>query len=200
MGPSTSFFVFFALLLAVGSYARLHPVVHPIENQTQIGLVSPDVIAKACEPSLEKAFCISVLKSQLISDVKNLKQATFVALQAAWREAVATAELIKITRQREEEKDVVEDTIEEETLADCSQSYSSIVDMLADASSALSTEPASDVRVQIQAAMTTAETCAASINAGKKTRQVEEVAKRNENVIKFCSNALSVYNVYSKGH
>lgn len=96
-------------------------MMHPIENQTRT--VSSDVTAKACEPSMEKDFCISVLKTQSIGDIKNLKQATFVALQNASCEAVATAELIKITRQKEEEKDVVEDTIEEETLANCSQSY-----------------------------------------------------------------------------
>lgn len=39
-----------------------------------------------------------------------------------------------------------------------------------------------------------------SISAGKKTRQVEEVAKKNENVRKLCSNALSIYNVYAKGN
>ncbi|KAL7597208.1 hypothetical protein Lser_V15G27598 [Lactuca serriola] len=197
MGPSTCFFVFFSLFL--GAYARLHPVMHPIENETRT--VSPYVIAKACEPSMEKDFCILVLKTQSIGDIKNLKQANFVALQTALREAVATAELIKITRQKEEEKDVVEDTIEEETLADCSQSYSSIVDMLADATSALLTGPDQlDVGVQILAAMTTAETCGKSISAGKKTRQVEEVAKKNENVKKLCSNALSIYNVYAKGN
>ncbi|KAI3787690.1 hypothetical protein L2E82_00025 [Cichorium intybus] len=198
MSPSTCILVLSSLFVA--AYARIHPVMHPFVNHTRTGLVSPDVIAKACEPSLEKAFCVSVLKFQTISDVNDLKQATFVALQAASGEAVATSELIKVTRQKEEEKDVVEDTIEEETLADCSQSYASIVDMLADATNALLTGPESDVRVEIQAAMTTAETCAKSINAGKKTRQVDEVAKKNENVRRFCSNALGIYNVYAKGH
>lgn len=173
-------------------------MVHPIQNQTRAGIVSPDVIAKACEPSLEKAFCVSVLKAQTVSDVSDLKQASFVAIQAASGEAVATSTMIKAARQREENKDVVEDEIEEETLADCANSYTSIVDMLADATSALLTGPEKDVTVVVNAAWTTADTCEKSIAGGKKSRLVEEVAKKNENVKKFCSNALSVYEVYAK--
>ncbi|GKA91599.1 putative invertase inhibitor [Tanacetum coccineum] len=198
---STCLFLAFALLVTITAGARLHPVVHP--NQNQSGgpkVVSPEIVAKACEPSPDKAFCVSVLKSQTVSDVKDLKQAAFVALQAASREAVATSEFIKVARQKQEDKEVVEDEIEEETLADCSQSYINIVEMLADATSALLTGPEKDVTVEINAALTTAETCDGSISGGRKSRQVEEAAKMNKNMQKFCENAFSIYNVYAKGH
>lgn len=178
----------------------MHPVMHPMQNLPRLAVVSPDVVSKACEPSSDKALCVSVLKSQKISDVNDLKQATFVAIQSASQEAVATSEMIKVTRQKEENKEVEEDEIEEETLADCAMSYISIVEMLADATSALLTGPQTDVTVEVKAALSTAETCEMSIAGGRKSPQVEEVAKKNGNVKKFCSNALGVYDVYAKGH
>ncbi|KAI3676586.1 hypothetical protein L1987_86197 [Smallanthus sonchifolius] len=169
-------------------------------HQAQTGVVSPDVVAKACEPSAEKALCVSVLKSQA-SDVNDLKQAAVVAIQAASGEAVTTSEMIKAARKREENKEVVEDGIEEETLADCAMSYIYLVEILANASGALSAGPGTNVNVKdkVTEAVTAAETCEKSIAGGRKSPMVEEVAKKNENVRKLCSNALSVYNVYASG-
>ncbi|KAM0064588.1 putative pectinesterase inhibitor domain-containing protein [Helianthus debilis subsp. tardiflorus] len=197
----TSLTCFLILLsLYVTAYARINPLIHPAQSQPRTGLVSPDVVAKACEPSPNKALCVSVLKSQTIGYVNDLKQAAYVAIQVASSEAVATSEMIKATRRREEDKDVVEDGIEEETLADCAMNYISLVEILSDAASALMTGPESDVMIEVKAAMTTAETCEKSIASGRKSPMVEEVAKKNENVRKFCSNALSVYNVYATQH
>ncbi|KAI3676587.1 hypothetical protein L1987_86198 [Smallanthus sonchifolius] len=199
MTPSTCFFLL--LPLYVTTYARIHPLIHdPFQDQPRTGLINPEVVAKACEPSSEKPLCVSVLKSQTISDVNDLKQAAFVAIQTASLEAVTTSEMITAARKREENKDVVEDGIEEETLADCAMNYISLVEILADAASALMTGPETDVVVEVKAAMTTAETCEKSIAGGRKSRMVEEVAKKNENVRKLCSNALGVYNVYATGH
>ncbi|KAI3742820.1 hypothetical protein L1987_60516 [Smallanthus sonchifolius] len=167
-------------------------------HQARTGVVSPDVVSKACEPSSEKALCVSVLKSQT-SDVNDLKQAAVVAIQAASGEAVTTSEMIKAARKREENKEVVEDGIEEETLADCAMSYISLMEILANASGALSAGPGTDVKDKVTEAVTTVETCEKSIAGGRKSPMVEEVAKKNENVRKLCSNALSVYNVYVTG-
>ncbi|XP_076952213.1 uncharacterized protein LOC143625877 [Bidens hawaiensis] len=188
------------LSLHVTAYARINPLIHPAQTKPRTGLVSPDVVAKACEPSQEKALCVSILKSQAIGDVNDLKQAAYVAIRTAEGEAVTTSEMIKAARRREENKDVVEDGIEEETLADCAMNYISLVEILADAASVLMTGPEADVKVEMNAALTTAETCEKSIAGGRKSPMVEEVAKKNENVRKFCSNALSVYNVYATRH
>ncbi|KAK1426720.1 hypothetical protein QVD17_15399 [Tagetes erecta] len=198
MAPSTCFFLL--LSLHVVACTRIHPLIHPTPDQQRTGLVSPDVVAKACEPSPDKALCVSILKSQTISDVNDLKQAAFVAIKMASGEAVSTSEMIKEVRKREEDKDEGEDGIEEETLEDCAMSYISLVEILDDAASALMNGPATDVVIEVKAAITTAETCEKSIARGRKSPMVEEVAKKNENVRKFCSNALSVYNVYAKGH
>ncbi|XP_071718226.1 uncharacterized protein [Rutidosis leptorrhynchoides] len=192
--------VFLLFSLYVTTYARVHPVVHPAQTLPRPAAVKPDVVSKACDPSVDKALCVSVLKSQKFSDVNDLKQATFVAIQTASQEAVATSEMIKATRQKEENKEVEEDEIEEETLADCAMSYLSIVEMLADATSALMTGPQTDVTVDVKAALSTSDTCEMSIAGGRKSRQVEEVAKKNANMKKLCSNALGVYDVFAKGH
>ncbi|XP_071688000.1 uncharacterized protein [Rutidosis leptorrhynchoides] len=191
---------FLLLSLCVTTYAKVHPVIHPAQTLSRPADVKPDVVSKACEPSVDKALCVSVLKSQKFSDVNDLKQATYVAIQAASQDAVATSEMIKATRLKEENKEMEEDAIEEETLADCATSYLGIVEMLANATSALMTGPQTDVTVDLKAALTTSEACELSIAGGRKSRQVEEVAKKNENVKKFCSNALAVYDVFAKGH
>ncbi|KAK1426719.1 hypothetical protein QVD17_15398 [Tagetes erecta] len=191
-------FLIILLSFYVTAYARIHPLMHPAQNQPKNS--SPDIVAKACEPSTEKDLCVTVLKTQSISDVNDLKQAAFVAIQTATGEASATSELIKAARKREENKEVVEDGIEEETLADCAMSYISLVEILGHASNALMNGPEKDVLNEVKEAMTTAELCDKSIAGGRKSPMVEEVAKKNENVRKLCSNALSVYNVYAAGH
>nr|XP_043610426.1 uncharacterized protein LOC122582133 [Erigeron canadensis] len=196
MNPTTCILLLFSFLVIAN--ARVHPVVHVDQNVVRPGVASPDVVAKACEPSRDKALCVSILKTQTISDVNDLKQATFVAIQTASAEALATSEMIKVTRQKEENKQIEEDEIEEETLADCATSYLSIVEMLDNATNALLTGPGKDVTVDVKAALTTSETCEKSIAGGRKSPQVEEVAKKNENVKKFCANALGVYDVYAK--
>ncbi|KAL8206350.1 hypothetical protein R6Q57_009901 [Mikania cordata] len=196
MTPSTCFFLLLFLCVATG--ARVHPVVHPA--QPAAGPTSPDVITKACELSPEKPFCISVLKSQTNGGVNDLKQAALASVKAASTEAVATSELIKVARRREENKEVVEDGIEEETLADCCMSYTSLVEKLAGAESAMSGGPGPNVSVDLKDALTTADTCEKSIAGGRKSPMVEEVAKKNDNVKKLCTNALSVYDVYAKGN
>ncbi|XP_076907673.1 uncharacterized protein LOC143564209 [Bidens hawaiensis] len=172
---------------------------HPALHHPRILLSNPEVVDKACAQAPEKDLCVSTLKVQTISDVNELKQAALVAIQSATNEATATSELIKAARKREENKEVVEDGIEEETLADCNMSYISLVEIMGKAARALSAGPETEVLANVKAAMTTAETCEKSIAGGRKSPMVEEVAKKNENVRKLCSNALSVYNVYAPG-
>ncbi|KAK9068972.1 hypothetical protein SSX86_013088 [Deinandra increscens subsp. villosa] len=195
MTPSTCFVILFSLY--VTARARINPLMHTTQTRPRTTFISPDVVAKACEPSSDNALCVSVLKSQTISDVSDLKQAAFVAIHAASGEAVATSEMIVAARKREENKGVEEDAIEEETLEDCAMNYISLVEILADAASALLTGPETNVMVEVKAAMTTAETCEKSIAEGKKSPQVEKVAIKNEKVRKLCANAASVYNVYA---
>lgn len=198
MTPSTCFFLLLPLYVTA---VRIHPLIHdPLQDQPRTGFVSPEVVSKACEQSSEKALCVSVLKSQTISDVNDLKEAAYVAIKMASSEAVATSEMIIAARKKEENKEVVEDGIEEETLSDCAMNYISLVEILDDAASALLSGPETDVLVEVKAALTTAETCEKSIAKGRKSPMVEEVAKKNDNVRKLCSNALGVYNVYATGH
>ncbi|MFS7987316.1 putative pectinesterase inhibitor domain-containing protein [Helianthus anomalus] len=196
----TTLTCFFVLLsLYVTAYARIHPLMHQTQTNPKTEPVSADVIEKACAQSAAKDLCVSSLKTASTGGVNDLKQAAWVAIQAASGEATATSELIKAARKREENKEVVEDGIEEETLADCNMSYISLVETLAKAAKSLSAGPGTDALGDIKAAVTTAETCDKSIAGGRKSPMVEEVAKKNEIVRKLCSNALSVYNVYAAG-
>ncbi|XP_024973480.1 uncharacterized protein LOC112511956 [Cynara cardunculus var. scolymus] len=180
--PTSKSFFFLNLIMQLGHAAR-------VSQPNQV------TAAKACQEAADVPLCLDLLNSR--PQINDLKQAAFVAFQAASAEAVQTSQFIKSTREKEEGKEVTEDSIEEETLADCSQNYGSIAEIMAEATNALMSGPEADVSVEIKAAIATAETCGKSIREGKKSRQVEEVAKKNEHVIKLCSNALSVYNVYA---
>ncbi|KAJ9543120.1 hypothetical protein OSB04_022827 [Centaurea solstitialis] len=184
---------FFFLNLMIWMHLNLIPYSFAIRD----GNPNQVMAAKACQGAPDVPLCLDLLNAQ--PEINDLKQAAFVALQAASVEALQTSEFIKTTRDKEGGK---EEASPEGTLGDCSQDYGSMTEIMMEASNSLSSglTEGSDVSVDIKAAIAKGETCGKSINEAKKSPKAEEVAKKNEHVIKLFSNALSVYNVYASAN
>lgn len=147
------------------------------------------LIEKACSGSRNKAFCLSVLKSDPGSKTADLKGLAFIALQAASKNATKTSVKIQLWLNDTEAEPALDDA-----LRACDQAYIDVVDQIGDSVNALVSGANGDVQTWMKAAVADIDTCDGGVKGLTVTHAVE-LTKKNRTLRQLCNTALGIVRV-----
>lgn len=148
-----------------------------------------NLIEKACSGSRNKAFCLSVLKSDPGSKTADLKGLAFIALQAASKNATKTSVKIQLWLNDTEAEPALDDA-----LSACDQAYIDVVDQIGDSVNALVSGANGDVQTWMKAAVADIDTCNGGVKGLTVTHAVE-LTKKNRALRQLCNTALGIVRV-----
>lgn len=101
---------------------------------------------KVCDQSPNKLFCLHVLNSNPDSKRSDLKQLTYIAIQAASIDAVATSDFIHQSLFNNNVTDI--DPAGQQALSDCGSNYEDVVEEIDDAVNALLSDDVKNQQVE----------------------------------------------------
>ncbi|KAK9282502.1 hypothetical protein L1049_005421 [Liquidambar formosana] len=176
MKPITSFLFLLPLTVFLSLLPHLLAV-----DQTN----STNLIAKACENSSHKEFCVASLESSPDSQNADLPGLAFIALKLASSNATDTATHIS--------KVLGAGNLEplfEQALTDCSEHYLDAIEQIDDSLAALTAKAYKDVESWVDVALSDAQAC----EEGFKGQDGDALAltRRNRVFRQLCNNALVI--------
>lgn len=149
-----------------------------------------DLIEQACKNSADKTFCVNLLRSDHTSREADLQGLAFIAMKNVEAAATATSLSIKVSLDNPE---IDTEPGVEDALADCSQHYLSLVELVEDSISAVVSNSRKDAKNFAGAVVDDLNACDASVRGiGGAAAQV---AERNKDLHKLIDNAASVVQV-----
>ncbi|XP_010556722.1 PREDICTED: pectinesterase 3-like [Tarenaya hassleriana] len=143
------------------------------------------LVAKLCEKSEDKAFCVSSLGSRPDADTATAPELGVIALSIASANASDTSAYIKAKLKTKNLEPALEDTLD-----DCSTSYLDAVAQLDDSLAALLAYQYTDADIWLNTAISDVETCESALS--ERDGHDEELERRNTNLSKLVKNALLI--------
>ncbi|KAK2965192.1 hypothetical protein RJ640_019951 [Escallonia rubra] len=155
---------------------------------------TPGLVYKACERSAHKEFCVRVLNSYPPSKQTSLKELATIAIKVTSNGASATSKFIEQLANKTSSNSKLEPSLQQ-SLIKCNVAYQDAIGWIDNAIIALISRVDYGVEHYLETAIALIDTCNARVKA--QTGKALEVSRKNRNVRQLCSNALSVYQVFS---